>query len=205
MKATDALARLSQLHQPIFRTRDAADWLELTATAATRQLGSLETAGLIAKLGHGLWSIDPRPDSLVVASWISMPQPSYVSLYSALRIHGLIQQMPRTIFVVTSARTRTARLSTGVYSLHQVDPHVFGGFSERDGRRIATAEKAVFDTLYLRRARSARFRGMTEVELPAGFRWSDLETWVSRIPDPRLRANVAASVADWTRRLTHRP
>lgn len=205
MKAADAFGRLLQLHQPVFRTRDAASWLGLTASAATRQLGGLETAGLIAKLGHGLSSIDPHPDPLVVASWAAMPQPSYVSLYSALRIHGLIQQMPRTTFVVTSAKTRTIRLSTGTYSLHQVDPHLFGGFIERDGRRVATAEKAVFDTLYLRRARSARFRGMTEVEVPAGFRWSELETWVSRIPDPRLRANVAASVADWSHRVTNRP
>lgn len=202
MKGTDVFARLSQLHQPVFRTRDAASWLEMTASAATHQLGGLETAGLIAKLGHGLWSIDAHPDPLVVASWVAVPQPSYVSLYSALRIHGLIQQMPHTIFVVTSAKTRTIHLSTGTYSLHQMDPRLFDGFIERDGRRVATAEKAVFDTLYLRRARSSRFRGMTEVELPAGFRWSELDTWVNRIPDPRLRANVAASVAEWSRRAT---
>lgn len=113
MKAADAFGRLSQLHQPVFRTRDAASWLGLTASAATRQLGGLETAGLIAKLGHGLWSIDPHPDPLVVASWAAMPQPSYVSLYSALRIHGLIQQMPRTTFVVTSAKTRTVASRLG--------------------------------------------------------------------------------------------
>lgn len=202
MRGAEAYGRLVQLRQPVFRTRDAATWLGLTASAATRQLGGLASAGLIARLGHGRWSIDPQPDPFVVASWIALPQPSYVSLYSALRIHGLIQQLPRTIYVVTSARTRTIRLLTGTYSLHQLDPDLFDGFTEAGGRRIATAEKAVFDTLYLRRARSARFRSLTEVELPADFRWSELEAWVARIPDPRLRTSVAAALDAWSRSVT---
>jgi predicted transcriptional regulator of viral defense system len=204
MKSTEALAGLSTLRQPVFRTRDAADWLGLSASAASRHLTGLSDTGLIAKLGHGLWSTTSKPDQFVVASWIAMPQPSYVSLYTALRIHGLIQQMPRTVFVVTTAKTRAVRLSSGTYSLHQIDPHLFGGFTEQDGRRVATPEKAVFDTLYLRRARSARFRGMTEVEVPSTFRWSLLHEWVSQIPDSRLRSSVDATVADWTRHVTVR-
>jgi len=67
---------------------------------------------------------------------------------------------------------------------------------ERNGERMATAEKAVFDTLYLARARGKRFSHLTEVDLPAGFRDEVLSDWATKIQDPRVRSFVQARIAD---------
>jgi len=192
--AVASLQALRRLGQPIVRTRDAADLLGISAGYATRLLTRLADEGAICKVGHGLWSISEIIDPLVVGSWITLPAPSYVSFYSALRFHGIIQQIPGKTFVASIAKSREVRSAAGTFSVHQVAPAVIGGFLEDGGRRIATPEKAVFDTLYLRRARGGRFRGLTEVELSPGFSIGQLRSYLGKIADPSLRTLVATGI-----------
>jgi hypothetical protein len=93
--------------------------------------------------------------------------------------------------------TKTLRTPVGTYSVHRLPPELFGGYEERDGERVATAEKAVFDTLYLARARGKRFSHLTEVDLPAGFRAEVLSDWATKIQDPRVRSFVQARITDF--------
>ena len=74
------------------------------------------------------------------------------------------------------------------------------GPTERDGERIATAEKAVCDTLYLARARGQRFSHLTEIELPTGFQPGVLDDWATRIGDRRVRSFVEARITDFLAR-----
>jgi predicted transcriptional regulator of viral defense system len=192
--AVASLQALRRLGQPIVRTRDAADLLGISAGSATRLLTRLASEGAISKVGHGLWAISETIDAFVVGSWITQPAPSYVSFYSALRYHGIIQQLPGKTYVASIAKSREVRTAAGIFSVHQVAPAVFGGFLEDRGRRIATPEKAVFDTLYLRRARGGRFRGLTEVELSPHFSIDQLRSYLGRITDPSLRTLVATGI-----------
>ena len=65
---------------------------------------------------------------------------------------------------------------------------------------MATAEKAVFDTLYLARARGQRFSHLTEIELPTGFQSGVLDDWATRIGDRRVRSFVEARITDFLAR-----
>ncbi len=62
---------------------------------------------------------------------------------------------------------------------------------------MATPEKAVFDTLYLARARGRRFSHLTEIELPAGFRPEVLGDWVVKINDRSVRSYVEAGITNF--------
>ena len=61
---------------------------------------------------------------------------------------------------------------------------------------MATAEKAVFDTLYLARARGQRFSHLTEIQLTAGFQSAVLNDWATRIEDRRVRSFVEGQIAE---------
>ena len=113
---------------------------------------------------------------------------------TALSRLGLITQVPRIVYVVSLDRTKTVTTPVATYSVHRMPPELFGGFEDRDGERMATAEKAVFDTLYLGRARGHRFSHLPEVELPAGFRPELLRGWGTRISDPRVRSYVETRI-----------
>jgi predicted transcriptional regulator of viral defense system len=200
MNALRALETLRGLDRPIVRTEEAAAVLGISGSNASHLLTSLQAAGSVLRIRTGHWSVVAQPSPYLVASWLTDPYPSYVSLYTALSRQGLITQIPRAIYVVSLARTNTVKTPVGTYSVHRLPPELFGGYEERNGERMATSEKAVFDTLYLARARGQRFSHLTEVELPASFRPKWLSDWAAKIEDPRVRSFVEARITDFVER-----
>ena len=200
MNAVRALETLRGLGRPVVRTAEAAAVLGISGSNASHLFASLQEAGSVLRVAPGRWSVFARPSPYLVASWLTDPYPSYVSLYTALSRRGLITQIPRTIYVVSLANTKTVRTPIGTYSVHRMPPELFGGYEEGNGERIATPEKAVFDTLYLARARGQRFSHLTEIELPADFRPGVLRDWAAKIEDPRVRSFVQARIADFLER-----
>jgi predicted transcriptional regulator of viral defense system len=80
------------------------------------------------RITPGRWSVSGRPSAYLVASWLTDPFPSYVSLYTALSRRGLISQIPHTIYVVSIGRTKTVLTPHGTYSVHRLPPQLIGGF-----------------------------------------------------------------------------
>ena len=198
-RSADILGRLKEAALPFFSTREAAALTDLSASAVYKHLLVFERAGLICKVRYGCWALDPDVNPLVYAAWVRAPLPSYVSLYTALYQHGIITQIPQVIYVASLGPTERFETALGTYSVHQVSPEVFGGYIEHDGVRMATPEKAIFDTLYLARARSGRFAGMTEVELPAGFDRTALRAFATKISDPAARKRVERAIVEFLR------
>ncbi len=62
MNAASALARLRGLGKPVVTTEDAALALRAERSAATQTLKRLAAEGLVTKIRHGLWAIDPALD-----------------------------------------------------------------------------------------------------------------------------------------------
>jgi predicted transcriptional regulator of viral defense system len=188
VKAADAFARLRRLGVPVVDTADAAAALGQSTAAASMTLSRLVASGLIAPVRHGTWWLDGAIDPLRLPEYLTAPLPSYVSLQTALHIHGLIEQIPEVAYAVSLARTQRIETRAGTFSIHHVAPEVFGGFDEAaSGIKLATAEKALFDVAYLSAGRTRLFAALPELELPRGFRRAELKRWVGRIPSERSR------------------
>lgn len=195
MTRTDAFGDLLQMRRPIIETREAAARLEVSISRASHLLRSLEESGLVRRLRHGLWALQPDVDSFSVPPYLTAPLPSYVSFWSALARHGMIEQVPRQIFVAALDRTRRVTTKVGTYSIHHLAPELFDGYdgSEETGY-LATPEKATFDTVYLRAARGGRIF-LPELQLPEGFQEDKLAEWTGRVARPRLRTLVTRGLA----------
>ena len=78
------------------------------------------------------------------------------------------------------------------HPLHRLPPPLFGDFEVigRDLVKMATAEKAPFDTLYLGATGGRWFSSLPEIEFPGGFRWKELERYSALIQSPSRRAVV---------------
>src|ERR1019366_4794281 len=78
---------------------------------------------------------------------------AYVSLYSALSHHGLVEEVPQTVYGVTAGRAARYRTPLGMISLHHLPMHLVWGFRiEQIGSAsypIAEPEKAFLDLVYL--------------------------------------------------------
>ena len=197
MNAGHAYARLRQLGVPALRTSDAAAALGESAFAASKTLGRLAKAGLVARLRSGLFTLEPRLDPASLVEPLTAPFPSYVSLQSALYQHGMVEQIPAVTYVVSLGRGSRIRTSIGAFSIHRVVPELFGGFVETGHAKLALPEKALFDLAYLSSGRSRLFAGVPELELPARFRRAELRRWTARIASARIRTRVETRLEGW--------
>lgn len=199
MNATEAFVRLSRLGVPALRTSDAAAALGLSLSAASVTLSRLSRAGLIRRIRSGTWWVGEGLDPLRLPELLTAPLPSYVSLLSALSIHGMIEQLPALTYAVSLARSQRITTSVGVISVHHLDPALFGGFvTLPSGVKLATPEKALFDVAYLSGGRSRRFASLPELELPPGFRRKELGRWLGNIDSARARTMTAQRLERWT-------
>jgi predicted transcriptional regulator of viral defense system len=196
MRTTKAHADILRMRRPVVTTGEVAAWLGLPRYSASRLLLRLSRDGLVVKLRRGLWGIGQRFDPLTIVPALTAPYPSYVSLWSALHYHGMIDQIPRDVYVVSVDRSKRIRTPVATYVVQHLDPALFGGYEPRNGARLATPEKALFDTVYLTRIRGRRRSSLPEIELPQGFDDAKVQHWVERIGSKRLRTLVGERIRD---------
>ena len=200
MKPTDAYTDLLRLNRPVVETREAATRLGLSVPAASQQLRSLERSGIVRRLRRGLWLLRPDVEPFALPSYLTAPFPAYVSLWSALARHAMIEQVPRQVYVASLARTQQVRTSIGDFSIHHLAPELFGGYAQIDeGGHLATPEKSLFDTIYLLAPRGGEIR-LPELALPEAFDERQLDDWRQRIQRPRLRTMVSRELSKAIRR-----
>lgn len=196
MTLLNVLSAVAAMDAPVFTTRDAAARLRVPNGHASTSLARLAASGHLLRLRRGVWAVPGRVDALAMPEYLTAPLPAYVSLQSALYLHGMISQMPAVTYAVTLARTRRYATPLGVVSLHHVQPTFFFGFEDHGdaGGRLATPEKALVDFLYLAPARSKLFRALPELQWPKRFRAGVARDMVRRIEPARRRAFVAAKL-----------
>lgn len=183
-------------YSPVFSTADVAERGGITLSNASRDLAKLESEGLVTRIRRGLWAVPGHPDFspyAVVPHLFAERPGGYVSLLTALNLHGMIDQIPRAVHVVTTAQRPNLTTPVAIYEFYRIQADLFGGFKPYYGTGnfdIATAEKALFDTLYFSVRKGRRFAFLPEVELPAGFSVAEVERWMTLIDHAPLRIAV---------------
>jgi predicted transcriptional regulator of viral defense system len=191
MRAAEALGELQRLGRPVIETGEAVARLGVSPVRASQILRSLEDDGVVSRLKHGLWLLETDIDPFVIPPYLTAPDPAYVSLWSALSAHGMIEQIPRQVFACSLGRAQKVKTTRGSYQIHHLTPEVFGGYTgSSESGYIATPEKALFDSVYLPLARRSRLF-LPELELPQAFDNSELDRWAKRIHAPWLRSAVS--------------
>ncbi len=188
MNLNFALSKLRNIPVPVIRTNDAAAHWGVTPALASKMLARLAVTGLVTRMHRGIWLIDPLAQSWALHPYLTDPSPSYLSLQTALFHHGMIEQIPSSIHVISTCKTRVVKSPIGNYLIHQVAPSFFCGFEEFAGgpAQMASPEKALVDFFYFHQARSRAFRSLPELEIPRRFRtkvareFANLITSVSR-------------------------
>ncbi|OGT31202.1 MAG: hypothetical protein A3E87_04795 [Gammaproteobacteria bacterium RIFCSPHIGHO2_12_FULL_35_23] len=168
---------------PTFLTKEAAGILNVSANHAAVILSRLAKQNTVVHLARGRWVYSDSVDLLLLPSILVHPMMAYVSLYSALYYHGMIEQIPHTIFAISNGKTKVFETPLGKVSIHSINPVLFTGYEiyGKNSVLMAIPEKALFDTLYLMPAKSNLFKRLTEMELPEGFRFELFDAWLKQV------------------------
>lgn len=181
---------------PTFLTKEAASVLNISSNHAAIILSRLSKQNTIVHLARGRWAYSDSVDPLLLPSILVHPMIAYVSLYSALYHHGMIEQIPHTIFAISTGKTKVFETPLGKISIHSINPVLFTGYDVygKNSVLMAVPEKALFDTLYFMPAKSHLFKRLTEVELPENFRFTLFDHWLTRVRNKSRRELVENSL-----------
>lgn len=127
MKQIEAYAELQRLGGPATRTNEAAALRRTGEGTARRRLQSFADAGLVLSLRHGLWSVDTEVDPFALAPYLTAPLPAYASTFSAFAVHGMIEQIPGRVSVVSLGGSRRIQTSIGAFDVQARSSRVFEG------------------------------------------------------------------------------
>lgn len=198
-KIGDVILRELLHRSPIFTTENVAKAAKVRSEVASRYLSRQAKNDVIMRITRGIWADSRHPDFspyAVVPYLLRVPTTlsrGYVSLLSALSLHRMIEQIPRSIQVVSDMQRRPLRTPAGTYEFHRMDSNLVGG-SAPHGQfgnfEVATPAKAIFDTLYLSVRRGRRFFHLPELQFTPEFKVSELHSWIGRIPYMRLQVAV---------------
>lgn len=189
MRSIEALFELGTLGKPIITTAEASAVLGMAPPTTSKTLSRLAAAQMIQNVCQGIWAIGSgTPDTYEVAPVLTRPYPNYVSMYSALYRHAMIDQIPRAVDLMSLGRPMRIPTSIGSFSVHHLHDDSFGGFEGQTAIRsgLATCEKALVDTVMVLGVRSGSVT-LPEIDLPIHFDHQAMWIWVEKIASPRLR------------------
>lgn len=207
MSSTNQGTRLSTseavraVESPVFTTRQIALIRGASLSATSQALGRMERRGQIRRVVRGIWHLpdDPRFSTYMLVPMLAGAHRAYVSLISALQLHGMIAQIPEDVFAVTTGPTREKQTAVGTFSFHKVVPRFFVGFDWYRGRQnflIASPEKAIVDAFYISSRKGKRFRYFPELDLGDEFSFDNAIAWAEKITHEWTRKYVLRQLED---------
>lgn len=174
------VTRAAGAPRKIWSLGDLAKWANILSLNTAYKWAERQTkSGKLVRLTKGFYALPHRlPASFEMAT--TLYTPSYVSLASALAFHGILSQAPLAILSVTPKKSRRFRISGMPFEFAHLPPAWFQGFDIHEGAAIATPEKALVDTWYLR---CPPDRSDLDTD---GLNLRQLAEWVKRLKHPRL-------------------
>ncbi len=191
MKLITAFDQLLQLQTPVFTTNDVSALLQISTSHASHVLQRLRQANKLLRLAKGYWGLPGQIDRLALPAYLCAPDPSYISLQTALHIHGIIEQIPEVIFAVSIGRTKKFTTDLASISIHHIHEDFFFGYEVKADPmvRIATPEKALIDFLYFLPNKTQLFHALPECDL-SGIDQVKVRQIIEKIAYQKRRAMV---------------
>ncbi len=187
----------------IFTTREYANHVGLSMSAAAKRLARLSEKKLITRVTKGVWANTSHPyfHPLSCVPYLLGKEQGYISFLTALHLHGVISQIPKTIQVATTGRARSLDSPVGRFEFFQIKPELMKRGTDWSETRlpylIATPEKALLDTLYLATRKNRRFARLPELDVTqSGFRMREFEYLLDQLPIPTRI--LSAMDSQWT-------
>ncbi|MDB2238978.1 type IV toxin-antitoxin system AbiEi family antitoxin domain-containing protein [Halorubrum ezzemoulense] len=150
------LARLAGAGHQIISVDDIETTLEVPPNTAREIASRLTEKGWLDRLFPGTYLIIPltageeavyTTHEYLIAAHIA--EPMYIGYYSALSHHGLTEQVPRTVYVVTPTRAQSREIHGVPYRVTTVTERKFFGFEptsvEGTTVQVSDLEKTLVD------------------------------------------------------------
>ena len=152
-----------------FTTQTFALKMQLEMSAASHQLKRMAQKKMIAHVKRNLWANVQHPyfTPLGAVPFLMGKEQGYVSFLTALNLYSLISQIPQVYQMATTGHTKKMQTPIGYFEFHKLKPEMMQAGIEwspsKCPYRIACAEKALLDTLYISVRKKKKFHVLPEL------------------------------------------
>ena len=182
----------------VFTTQDYAAASGAAMSSASRHLNRLSKRKALTRVTKGIWANTAHPHfhPLACVPYLLGKEQGYVSFLTALHMHGMLSQIPRTFQIATTGRPRVLDSQIGKFEFLRIKPELMSdGVDWSDTYQpylIASAEKALLDTIYIATRKNRRFSSLPELGLAGTFRRREFKRLLQQLPYPvRIRSAIA--------------
>lgn len=142
------LKKLKLIPKSYFSIKDIEKFHEGKSKSLSVTLNRLVKNELIFRISRGYYTFDITAVDFEQFA-CEVKKNSYVSLEYALYHHGLIDQVPEVITLVTSGKSAILETSTRKLEYSHLNKGLYFGYEVVGNMLMATKEKAILDELYL--------------------------------------------------------
>src|SRR3989339_644008 len=139
---------LKQIPKTYFSINDIRKFYKGEMKSLPVIISRLEKKGILKKIIKGYYTFDLNLLDYEDFA-CTYKRPSYISLEYALYHHGLIDQLPETITLITSGKSQTINTNEKILEYSHIKRDLFFGYEIVGNMLMATKEKAILDELYL--------------------------------------------------------
>lgn len=132
----------------VFTHRDVNRFLDISKENTYRIIGNMIEKDLVKRVERGKFILNEVWNELDIYEIVpEIFQPSYIAFWSALHYHGMTDQVPRAVFLVTTKRKKPLKFQGQKIKYVTVKRSLFFGY-ERYGKVVVSdMEKTVIDCL----------------------------------------------------------
>lgn len=147
-RESQVISQMKSKDKIIFTPRDVERFLDISKHNTYRVLRNMTAKDLVKRIEKGKYILIDNWNELDIYEIVhEIFKPSYIALWSALYYHDMTDQVPRTIFLVTTKRKRPLKLQGQKIVYVSVKKDLFFGY-ERYGKAVVSdKEKTIIDSL----------------------------------------------------------
>jgi len=155
-RESQALSRLASEGRQIITVSDIVDVIDIPRKSAKDMAFALKEKGWLERIAHGKYLILPlaagenavyTEHEFVIGS--ALLEPMYVGYWSAMNHHGLTEQLPQTVYIVTTARAQEREIHGVTYRPVTVTEQKFFGYQPTavgsNQVNVSSVEKTLVD------------------------------------------------------------
>ena len=147
MKAEELLSLFIESGMAVFTAKDVERLTERGVDYTALYLNRLVKRRKITRIEKGKYCLS---NSNVFEIAANVVYPAYISMMAAFELHGMTEQKPLIIDVVTTKRHKSLEFNGYKITFHTIKREFFTGFYRMNNRKLICAmpEKAIADSVY---------------------------------------------------------
>ncbi|MFP4051031.1 MAG: hypothetical protein ACLFVB_04750 [Thermoplasmata archaeon] len=147
-RESQVISEIKSKDKIIFTPKDVGRFLDISKQNVYRIIGNMKEKDIIKSIERGKYILTEQWNELDIYEIVpEIFKPSYIAFWSAMHYHDMTNQVPRTVFLITTKRKRSLTIQSQKIRYITVKKEFFFGYERYAKVIVSDREKTIIDSL----------------------------------------------------------